>query len=157
MCFRMLALCSALLSCLRRVKNLRKNASSRFAILPPAGQRSQQKHVPGTNTSIYGIYRVYILYIIYIYIYRYGTSGVIHVWYIRRDSCMVHQVWFMYGTCMVHESRNPGISWNWCSLLKLLSSVETVVICWKSCSLLKVLYSDICLFIHPQKSWLFPE
>ena len=61
MCFRMLALDSVLESCLRRVKDLEQNTFSgfRFGILPPAGQRSQQKHVPGKNTRIYSIY-VYI-------------------------------------------------------------------------------------------------
>ena len=55
MCFRMLAVCSALLSCLRRVKDLGKNTSSglRLGILPPAGQRSRKKHFPGNkNTHI---------------------------------------------------------------------------------------------------------
>ena len=61
MYFRMLALDSALLSCLRRVKDLEKNTFSgfRFAILPPAGQRSQKKHVPGKQTRIYSIYSPY--------------------------------------------------------------------------------------------------
>ena len=55
MCFRMLALDSVLESCLRQVKDLEQNTFSgfRFAILPPAGQRSQNKHVPGIqNTHI---------------------------------------------------------------------------------------------------------
>ena len=61
MCFRMLALDSALLSCLRRVEDLETNTFSgfRFAILPPAGQRSQTKHVPGNTTRIYSIYCPY--------------------------------------------------------------------------------------------------
>ena len=38
--------------------SLEKNTFSgfRFAILPPAGQRSQKKHVPGKQTRIYSIY-----------------------------------------------------------------------------------------------------
>ena len=37
---------------------------------------------------IYIYIYIYIIYNIYIYI----NTGVIHVWYIRCDSCMVHQV-----------------------------------------------------------------
>ena len=85
----------------------------------------------------------------------------------NRVSCMVHQVWFMYGTCMesrnpgiqdsrnpgiqesrdpgIQESRNPGIGWNHCSLLKLLSSVETVVVWWNSCLWKKWPSATFCL------------
>ena len=62
MCFRMLALGSALLSCLRRVKDLEKNTFSGLGlgILPPAGQRSQTKHVPGQQKHTYITYTAHI-------------------------------------------------------------------------------------------------
>ena len=61
MCFRMLALDSVLESCLRRVRDLEKNTFSgfRFGILPPAGQRSQKKHVPGNKHAYIAHIRPY--------------------------------------------------------------------------------------------------
>ena len=61
MCFRMLALDSVLESCLRRVRDLEKNTFSgfRFGILPPAGQRSQKKHVPGKRHAYIAHIRPY--------------------------------------------------------------------------------------------------
>ena len=47
------SLASAWESCLRRVKDLETNTFSglRLGILPPAGHRSQNKHVPGEKHS----------------------------------------------------------------------------------------------------------
>ena len=40
---------------------------------------------------------------------NFEKTGVIHVWYMRCDSCMVHQVWFMYGTWgAAAAARPPG-------------------------------------------------
>ena len=57
--------------------------------------------------------------------FMYGTSGVIHVWY-------------MYGPG-IQESRNQ---------LKLFSSVESLVVWWKSCSLLNVVSLEKVAFGH---------
>ena len=45
------------------------------------------------------------------------------------------------------SNNHKSINWNSCHLLKLVSSVETVVICWKSCSLLKLLSSAESLVV----------
>ena len=42
-----------------KISNKNTFSGFRFAILPPAGQRSQQKHVPGKQTRIYSIYSPY--------------------------------------------------------------------------------------------------
>ena len=50
-------------------------------------------------------------------------------------------------------------SWNSCHLLKLLSSVETVVICWNCCSLMEVLSLEKVafghLFVNTSSCWGF--
>ena len=57
------------LSCLRRVKDLKKTrlASAWVSCLRRV-KDLKQKHVPGTKAPIYGIYRIYIYIYICIYI-----------------------------------------------------------------------------------------